>query len=98
MDGGCGGRREGSRFAVSPFPVCFPFYVFTLPQVNREGSYQGEPKCIPTTSEKSDSLFNTHSTFEDYRNLGKMKLNEPGRKKTRYENERTDKRTGLYYC
>ena len=50
-----------------------------LHPVNREGSYQGETKCIPTTS--SDSLFNTHSTVEDWRNLGKMKLNEPGRQK-----------------
>ena len=30
-----------------------------LRPVNREGSYQGETKCIPTTSKISDSLFNT---------------------------------------
>ena len=46
-----------------------------------EGLYQGETKCIPTTSRptNSDSLLNTHSTVEDRRTLGKMKSNEPGR-------------------
>ena len=44
------------------------------------GSYQYETKCIPTTSEHSDSLFNTHSTVESWRNLEKMKLNEPWKK------------------
>ena len=31
--------------------------------------HQGETKCIPTTRKHSDSLFNTHSTVEDGRNL-----------------------------
>ena len=34
--------------------------------------YQSETKCIPTTSTNSDSLFNTHSTVEDWRHLEKM--------------------------
>ena len=43
---------------------------------------QGKTKCIPTPSKNSDSQLNTHSTIEDWRNLGKMKLlNEPGRQK-----------------
>ena len=46
---------------------------------NREGSYQDETKCIPTTGQNSDSLLNTHSTVEDCGNVWKMKLNEPGR-------------------
>ena len=36
-----------------------------LRPVNREGSYQCETKSTPTTSEYSDSHFNTHSTVED---------------------------------
>ena len=45
--------------------------------VNREGSYQGETKCSPCTSKNSD----THSTVENWRNFGKMKLTEPARQK-----------------
>ena len=41
----------------------------------------GGKKCIPTESKHSDSLLNTHSNVEDLRNLGGMKLNEPGRQK-----------------
>ena len=55
-----------------------------LRPVNREGSYEGETKCIPTTRAHSDSQLSTHSgisTVEDWRNVGKMKLNEPGRQK-----------------
>ena len=47
-----------------------------LRSVNRERSYQGQTKCIPTTSKNSDSLFSTHSTVEGWRHLEKMKLNE----------------------
>ena len=54
---------------------------FDLRPVNREGSYQGETKRIPTTSNNSDSLLNTQYTVGDWRNLGEMKLNEPGRQK-----------------
>ena len=49
--------------------------------VNRGGSYPVETKGIPTTSENSDSPFNTHSTVEDWRNWGEMESNEPGRQK-----------------
>ena len=52
-----------------------------LRPVNRVGSYQGETNYIPATSTKSDSLLNTHSIVEDCRNVGKTKLNEPGREK-----------------
>ena len=41
-----------------------------LRPVNREGSYQGETKCIPTTSQSSDSLLNTYSTGEDLEKFG----------------------------
>ena len=38
-----------------------------LRPVNREGSYQGETRCIPTTSKNADSLYlvllYTHSTL-----------------------------------
>ena len=54
-----------------------------LRPVNREGSYQGETKSIPITSIHFDSLLNTHSTVEGWRNVGKMKLNQPGRQKLR---------------
>ena len=65
-----------------------------LRPVNREGPYQGETTCISTiiiissiiiiiatTSTNCGSLFNAHSTVEDWGNLQKMKLNEPGRQK-----------------
>ena len=52
-----------------------------LRPVNREGSYQDETKCNPTTNENSDSLFSTDSTIEDWRNWEKMQLNEPGRQR-----------------
>ena len=45
-------------------------------------SYLGETKCIPNTSTNSDSLLNTQSTVEDWRNVGKMKLNETGKAET----------------
>ena len=55
---------------------------YVLRPVSREGSYQGETKCIPTNSNNYDSLLNnTHSTVDDWRNLDKMKLNEPGRQR-----------------
>ena len=48
-------------------------------------SCHGEAKCTPTTSKNSDSLLNTHSTIEEWRNLGKMKMNELGRQKFCHE-------------
>ena len=54
-----------------------------LRPVNRERSYQGETKCIPTTSKILIDYLNTYSTVEGWRNLGKMKLNEPGESETR---------------
>ena len=50
-----------------------------LRPVNREGSHQGETKCVPTTSENCDN--NTHPTVQGWRTLGEMKLNELGRQK-----------------
>ena len=38
-------------------------------------------QCISTKGTNSDSLLDTHSTVEDWRKLGKMKLIEPGRQK-----------------
>ena len=55
--------------------------IFHALAVNREGSYWGETKRIPTTGTNSDSLLNTHSTVEDLENIVKMKLNELGRQK-----------------
>ena len=52
-----------------------------LRPVNREESYQGETKCIPTTSKRFDSVLNAHYIVEDSRNVGEMKSNEPGRQK-----------------
>ena len=49
-----------------------------LRRVKREGSYRGEAKCTATTRYNSDSLLVTH--VDDQRSLGKMKLNEPGRR------------------
>ena len=45
-----------------------------LRPVNREGSHQGETKCIPTTSTNSDSLLNTHSTVEDLEKFGENEV------------------------
>ena len=41
-----------------------------LRPVNRDGSYQGEIKCILTTSTHFGSLLNTHSTIEDLQKFG----------------------------
>ena len=41
-----------------------------LSPVNRQGSYQGETKCIPTTSKHSDLLLDADSTLEDWKKLG----------------------------
>ena len=38
----------------------------------------GRSKLYSYHKSNSDSLLNTHSTVEDWRNLEKMKLNEPG--------------------
>ena len=55
-------------------------YIFdVLRSVNNEWSYQGETRCIPTTSKHSDSLFSTHDTVQDLTNLETIKLNEQGR-------------------
>ena len=49
--------------------------------VNHEGSYQDETKCIPTTS-KILILYLKHILpLKIWRNLDKMKLNEPRRQK-----------------
>ena len=53
-----------------------------LRPVNREGSYQGETKRIPTTSANADSLLNTHSTVEDWKNTGKNDVERAGISKT----------------
>ena len=66
---------------VSDFSTIIYIILDVLRPVKREWSYQGEIKCIPTTSEISDSLLSTHSTVEEWRNLEKMMLNEPGRQK-----------------
>ena len=57
------------------------FILTVLQSVNRERSDQGETQHIPNTNKNFDSLRNTHSIIEDWRNLGKMKLNEPTRQK-----------------
>ena len=44
-----------------------------LRPVNREGSYQGETTCIPTTSKNSD-LIKAHSTVEDWETVGENEV------------------------
>ena len=39
-----------------------------------KGYNQGKRKCIPTTSKKSDSLLNTHSTVEDLEKFGENEV------------------------
>ena len=56
-------------------------YLMFYARSTAKGLFQGETKCISSTSKHSDSLLNTYSTVEDWRNLGKMNLNEPGRQK-----------------
>ena len=46
------------------------YMLYALRSVNREGWYQGETKCIPTTGiYNSDSLLKTHSTVESSEKL-----------------------------
>ena len=56
-------------------------YLVLCAQSTAKGHIRATKKCIPTTSTHYDSLLNTHSTVEDWRNLRKMKLNEPERQK-----------------
>ena len=55
-------------------------------------SHQGKTKCIPTTCTDSDSLLNTHSTVEDWRNLGKMEVEREGRRERERAGERLRER------
>ena len=45
-----------------------------LRPVNLEGSYQRDTKGTPTTSTESDSQLNTHSTVEDWTNVGENEV------------------------
>ena len=53
---------------------------FTPSQPRRITSVGKRNLFLPTGT-NSGSLLYTNSTVEDWRNLGKMKLNEPGRQK-----------------
>ena len=66
----CGARRKIDGYLM--------FYA----QSTTKGHIRGKQNVfLYTTSKYSDSQLNTHSTVENLRNLGKMKLNEPGRQK-----------------
>ena len=54
-------------------------------QSTANGSYyRGETKCyIPTTTTKSDSLFNAHSTVEDLEKFGENEVEWAGKAETR---------------
>ena len=56
-------------------------WCFTPSQPRRVISGREKTKCVATTSNNSDSLYMTHSTVENLRSLGKMKLDESGRQK-----------------
>ena len=71
--------RSNDPWPISKRSIDINKILDDLRLVIREGSYQGERKCIPTASTKCNSHFNTHSAVEDWRNLEKMKLNGPGR-------------------
>ena len=63
-------KRHGSQVKLT---------LDVLRPVNREGSHQGEIKCIPTTNKNSDSLLSRHvPPLRTEEMWGKMKLNEPG--------------------
>ena len=57
------------------------------------GSYQGERKCIPTTSKNSDSLLNTHSAGEDLKKKGGNEVERAGKAATISRYKKTCKQT-----
>ena len=57
------------------------YLMFSFQSTAKGHVIKAKQKCIPTTSTNSDPPLNTHSTVEDLRNLGEMKVNEPGRQK-----------------
>ena len=46
-------------------------------------SYQGKTKCILTTSENSDPLFNRHSTVEGLKKFRENEVEPAGKAETR---------------
>ena len=57
-------------------------YLMFHVQSAAKGHIRAKPNvCIPHVQIMIHYLLITHSTFEDWRYLGRMMLNEPGRKK-----------------
>ena len=57
------------------------FYAQSTAKDHIIGAKQNVAYNSTTTSKHSDSLLTTRSTVEDWRHVGKVKLNEPGRQK-----------------
>ena len=49
-------------------------YILDLRPVNRDRSYQGETKYIPTQNYNSDSRLHTYPTAEDWEKFGENEV------------------------
>ena len=75
-------RLQGSNTMHTDERI-YIYILDVLRPARREVLHQGETTCISATRTNSDSplKFNTHSPVENWINLEKIKLNEPGKQK-----------------
>ena len=63
-----------------PFPKIARYFMFYA-QSAMQGHIRVKQNVFLQVKINYDSLFNTHSTGDDWKNVEKMKVNEPGRQK-----------------